>query len=258
MGEYQKKVTAFLASHPFCCFCGGEEPATTIDHQPARSLFDQRQWPEGYIFPACHSCNQESRRHEHVLAVLVRISVENDNYTGLRRDELQKYIRAMQNNFPDLLRIMKASEKRKFFREQSLKRPYGVSYSDLPMIGVSSVLADAAVTSVLNKLLKALYYKHTETIFPRDGAITYRWVTNAYLHTLSEDGEFISSLGGVPTLRRNGKDLSSQFLYRYGVDMAHLAAGFFIVFRNSLLAIGVAANDERDFLADSLPGDAED
>ena len=51
----------FLAAHPCCCFCGGGIRAETEDHIPARSLFVDRQWPEGFVFPACRSCNSSSR-----------------------------------------------------------------------------------------------------------------------------------------------------------------------------------------------------
>jgi hypothetical protein len=48
IGDSKRRKNKFLAEHPWCCFCGGSEKATTEDHQPARSLFDGRRWPEGY------------------------------------------------------------------------------------------------------------------------------------------------------------------------------------------------------------------
>src|SRR5262245_13493291 len=47
IGDSKRRKNKFLAEHPWCCFCGGSEKAITEDHQPARSLFDGRGWPEG-------------------------------------------------------------------------------------------------------------------------------------------------------------------------------------------------------------------
>src|SRR5262249_53641926 len=76
MGDSKRRKSKFFAEHPRCCFCGGSQRATTEDHQPARSLFDSRCWPEGYVFPACERCNAASRRDEAVLAFVTRL-----NYT---------------------------------------------------------------------------------------------------------------------------------------------------------------------------------
>ena len=52
MGKIERaRRTRFLAAHPYCCFCGGVVATETEDHIPARSLFVNRQWPEGYVFP---------------------------------------------------------------------------------------------------------------------------------------------------------------------------------------------------------------
>ncbi|WP_207382346.1 hypothetical protein [Nitrobacter sp. Nb-311A] len=181
------------------------------------------------------------------MALLVRINASSVGYTEARRHEFQKYIRAMNNNFPDLLRILTSNEKRQYFRNERLPRPRGIGLSNLPMVGIGSDLANESVNSVMKKLLKALHYRHTGHILPRGGSIELKWITNAYLHTLKEDQEFIGSLTGVPTLTRNGTDLSSQFSYRYGIDLEKLVSAFVIVFRNSLIGIGIVAHDERIF-----------
>jgi hypothetical protein len=72
LGSKKQKKINFLTKHPVCCFCGGETPATEPDHIPSRVLFDNRQWPEGYEFPACVACNRETRHDEQIVAMLSR------------------------------------------------------------------------------------------------------------------------------------------------------------------------------------------
>ena len=153
----------------------------------------------------------------------------------------------MNNNFPDLLQTLTSNEKRHYFRNERLPRPEGIGLSNLPMVGIGSDLADESVNSMMRKLLKALHYKHTGYILPRSGSIALDWVTDAYLHTLKEDQEFIGSLRGTPTVKRNGTDLSNQFSYRYGVDTEQLVSAFILVFRNSLVGIEIVTPDERVF-----------
>ena len=48
MGEAKrrKKLSArILEKHPFCCYCGGNERATTIDHVPAKIVFPYKRAP---------------------------------------------------------------------------------------------------------------------------------------------------------------------------------------------------------------------
>lgn len=123
MGESKRSLAAFLKTHPECCFCGGVKQATTRDHQPARALFDRKEWPEGYEFPACEECNAASRRNEHVLAVLVRLNSDAAAYGETQRRDFQKYIAAMSNNFPNLLKFLNPSEKRRFFKQEGITKP---------------------------------------------------------------------------------------------------------------------------------------
>jgi hypothetical protein len=51
LGRRKRKRLDLLDGNTLCCFCG-ERPAATEDHQPAKALFDGREWPEGYVFPA--------------------------------------------------------------------------------------------------------------------------------------------------------------------------------------------------------------
>jgi hypothetical protein len=57
MGMAKNLREEFFTKNPWCIFCGGTVAATTVEHCPPRAMFDNKEWPEGYAFPACASCN---------------------------------------------------------------------------------------------------------------------------------------------------------------------------------------------------------
>src|SRR3990172_1584845 len=90
----------FLAENPFCCFCGGNARATTVDHVPSIQMFSLRLRPQGLEVPACRSCNQVTRQHEQVAAILGRVYP--DGRTEAERDETTQIMRHVQHNNPGL------------------------------------------------------------------------------------------------------------------------------------------------------------
>jgi hypothetical protein len=61
--ELSAKERAFGKSK-MCIFCGGTVPADTIEHYPPKSIFSEKKWPDGYVFPACKPCNHGSRQED--------------------------------------------------------------------------------------------------------------------------------------------------------------------------------------------------
>lgn len=98
MGSRRARRQAFFSTHPHCCFCGGSAVATTEDHVPGRSLFAERAWPEGYVFPSCESCNRGSAEGELFMGFLVRIPVRAS--TPTERVERQKAIEGIHARYP--------------------------------------------------------------------------------------------------------------------------------------------------------------
>jgi hypothetical protein len=239
MGQKSARTKAFKAQHPYCCFCGGEKATETIDHQPGRALFNQRQWPEGYEFPACIECNSESRNEEQIWALLVRISLNDETAND---PEFLKYAKAIGNNFPDLLRKFTTNEVRRFFKENDLTREPGQSYSDIVIAEVNPKHGRRAFDTVLKKLMKALHYKHTGNIASLSAEIRFHWHTNSSFHRLANAQglpALIKALDITPTLARSGRDLSSQFSYRAHVEADGKTSAFMLIFRDSIVAIGL-------------------
>ena len=225
-----------------CIFCGGLSPATTVDHQPARSLFDRREWPEGYDFPACDPCNQASKDAEHKLAVLTRIDSERED-DPVRRKEFRKYLVGMRNNFPGLIAPLSANEKRRFLKSAAITRSPGRALADIHVAGIQAAAAEELLNIAINKLLRALHWKHTRHIVRWGEGVKATWYTNTNFTDFfqSEEAKFYTALPACPPIVRNRRDLSDQFAYRYGKDDAGEICAFLIAFRNSFIVTGIVA-----------------
>jgi hypothetical protein len=58
MGESKRNRrvhAAVLDGCPWCVYCGGDVPATTVDHVPSIIMFAQRQRPKGLAFGSCEA-----------------------------------------------------------------------------------------------------------------------------------------------------------------------------------------------------------
>ncbi len=158
MGAARLRRERFLDAHPFCCFCGGKEAATTIDHVPNRACFPQRAGPEGFEFPACNSCQIAYRAEEHYFAFVCRVSdQDNANYDG---EASRRLIRGIRNNLPDFLpkTNLTSNEKRRALRRLGLEKTPGTTLRDLPLAALPSG-TDSALRKVGIKLGLALFYR---------------------------------------------------------------------------------------------------
>jgi hypothetical protein len=120
MGDSKRRKSKFFAEHPYCCFCGGSERATTEDHQPARSLFDSRRWPEGYVFPACERCNAASSRDEAVLAYVTRLNYAEAKLSQEQIHDWRRALTGIRRKFPQLTELLTANQKRAFLKERGI------------------------------------------------------------------------------------------------------------------------------------------
>jgi len=124
MGMSKLRRAQFFSAHPWCCFCGGSAPATTEDHIPGRAIFDSRNWPEGYSFPACDTCNGLTRFDEIIITMLSRIRSRGDLTTDQQDLEMRRAMDGVRNNFPDAYKAMRvrANDVRRFLKIQVGKK----------------------------------------------------------------------------------------------------------------------------------------
>lgn len=221
MGQSRIKESGYrevaLAKSQWCVFCGGATPAVEADHYPPRSLFTEKKWPEGYVFPACQACNLASRDVDRWIALLSRMSAGDELDSELMASESARLMRQVAVKDRDLMRQMSSittNEKRHRAKRMGLTLAPGELYRDLPFVSVPPALNDK-VQYFATKLGKALHFEHTGSIVPNGAEINVRWFTNVneLENTIPEDAFKLAK--GTVTLTRGKRDLSDQFNYRY-------------------------------------------
>jgi hypothetical protein len=243
MGAHKNRKQRFLQKHPYCCFCGGGEQATEIDHIPSRQLFDHRAWPEHFEFPACRKCNQCTRDEEQIVALLSKIYTTPDR--PVPPAELRKIWKAALNNYPSLVVEMVPSMSQ---RDTVLNRFASNDQSRLvpPYAGIANArgpIVNQAISKFAVKLTCALHYKHTATILSGNGIIGMKWFTNEVLLSGGIPVNFGSFIKTPPPMQRANIDLTDQFDYKFGIDIEHSASVFFCSFRLSFAMFAVASAD---------------
>ena len=245
MGAKSERRKKFLAGHPICCFCGGNTPAVEEDHIPSRALFRNRQWPEGYVFPACKPCNEASRYDEQVIAFLCRaqpdIETEQDDI------EANKAINALVRHHRDLVDelMLRPTGKRKALRSLGIKKPVNVPTSEIPIISANGPKLNAAIQSFGRKLFLALYYKHTKKILPPGGGVGVRWRSNVQIGTNNIPDEVLELARDFPNIERCNTSLHDQFTYRCGVSDDARGSVFLVKFRQSFVMVGFVFQDAK-------------
>jgi hypothetical protein len=211
MGEAifkRRRRQAFLKQHPICCFCGGSTPTTTVDHVPSIQMFTLRQRPQGLEAPACESCNQATRQHEQVAAMLGRIYP--DGPTEAEREEVQRIMRSVKNNCPGLLEEMMPSQRQ--------KQRFAQSRHSLPVhaagaLNCSGPLVNRSVQIFGAKRGFALHYATTGRIVPPEGGVAVRWYSN-YDAMIGEIPAKLFEILGLPrTLKQGEWSVRDQFKY---------------------------------------------
>ena len=222
MGQKNKRKAAFLVAHPICCFCGGGAKAVEVDHTPSRSFFVERDWPLGYEFPACKSCNRDAGLSEAVCASIARAGGNPD----LKGDEVSasllegaQLFSGVANRDPELIK--------EFF---GVERVYGLITSPL----VEARLKDSAGNHIaflgdrfhryfdayMEKLACALFYKHAGSILKANASVLFRTISNAQRGTEDEQKIDRMEFPRRPVLIRSSQSrtktpISAQFDYSY-------------------------------------------
>jgi hypothetical protein len=219
MGAATKHKRKFLQEHKVCAFCDGKEAATTIEHCPPRAMFQFRQWPEGFEFPACDSCNGGSADDDLLVAMLARMDPFNNrgNLDGAHIG----LMRLVNKQFPGLFAKMMPSpvEARAANRGLGISPPPGNTHQQTGSVKVPEEM-HAAVSVLARKLAKGIYYQDTGAPFPDDGCLLLNWFSNAELVRAGNYPVFdlLRSIDGqAPVLKRSGKMLNDQFEYKFSI-----------------------------------------
>jgi hypothetical protein len=219
------KKKLFLAKHPHCCFCGGTESATTLDHVPPKACFPAGYWPEGFEFPACEACNLPTNKYDQIFgfyAMCVDFSKENRTPAALARfAELKAGI---LNNYPDALPNTVGS--RPIFSTGSIVTPTPLAVE----ISRPPAFRDAA-TVIAQKLTHALYYRECGKALTSD-----HWLLSDFYQPQRSDTRLLTdffvellpdqTIGTRSNLRQYGERFAYKFLVREEDDFFVYAAQF--------------------------------
>ncbi len=223
MGEHKIKQynrEQYLQHNPFCCYCGAQ--ATTTDHIPSRAYFLRRDWPEGFEFPACETCNDETRIDEQVVAFLLNLRLINSS--PAIEELLSKLAKAITNNAPEIMLEWRVnvptsvSGRKRAFREAFGPLGDELRREQYGMIDIGP-LTKQRVSRFITKLGKTLFYKHIGRIL--DGYMFQSW-HNIYtdpMETLQKRMNNIHNFAkNIEIPERAKKPTIDQFFYRYNCD----------------------------------------
>lgn len=248
MGDAKRKREDFLTKHPLCCFCGGSVPSETLDHIPPRVLFTRKEWPEGFVFPACKNCNSRTSQIEQVIALYAHLGSEDESAES--GAVFTKLIAGVRNNNSEFLPDPHTSaiEKRKFLQRTGMSLSNGSTIDDLLLARLPTNLSERLAPFWV-KLYCALYYREVGAIFPATGTIATVFTTPEYADNEVFDSLF-ALVTGQRSTSRGRRDLSAEFSYRYQAGEGGRVFASLIHLRGRLLIFSGGVTD-RNFTIDT-------
>jgi hypothetical protein len=242
------KKKRFLIDHPYCCFCGGTEVSTTIDHIPPKACFPDGYWPEEFEFPACAACNQGSKRDDQLAGFYTQLLDFNEsNRTAQDAAKMTKLRDAIARNYPDAL--PDAATSVPIHRVGSIITPNPIA------ISVQRPAAFAQTMETLQrKLTHALYYRETaKSLTKSHSYLSEHYQIQGSDHTMTKFlGELLpdQTIGG----RKNIKNYGERFGYKSGYkdkdDLFMYAAQFGkgLIVWGMVLGPGTSVSDQANHL----------
>lgn len=239
MGQRKVRRQAFFSVHPRCCFCGGNTPATTEDHWPPRSMFRGRAWPDGFVFPACVSCNEVSRVTEKLLGLLLHGSHQDED-----RTQFQRIVASVKREFPGLIEEMLPSgpnEIRRVLRQKGIQRPRSVLLDQIPLIKLELSTWKPHFDLFARKMMLALHYQFFGKPLSVSGRLWYIMHTNADVVAGEYPIEFLEIANLQLSPQRNKKLLSDQFMLRWQFEPVTVSGVWTFSIHNRIAFSGITS-----------------
>lgn len=227
------KKKRFLKEHPYCCFCGGAKPSTTIDHVPPKACFPDGYWPEGFEFPACEACNQGSKNDDQIVGFYTQMAdFSKANLTPQDHAKRIKLGKAILRKYPDLLSN---------FSSMTPVRRVGPIITPTP-IAFSLEVPPAftqAMETMERKLTHALYYREIGRPLTKSHAYM-----SSYYQIQGNNGILTEFLNGLLPEERIGsrtniKSYGERFGYKCGYNENEDLFMFGAQFGNGLIVWGM-------------------
>lgn len=212
MGEAKARRTRsrqFLVEHPWCCFCGGSVPATTIEHAPPIVFFINKQRPPTHEFPSCYRCNNGSSQLDQV-AALAALTMGGVANSRIPDDYFRKIVAGVANNEPDVIRLLTRETVGTYVKSRGLLHPAVAAkvHRDL----FRRWLDPWAVKQAL-----ALWYLYSREVLPSSGRVFVAWFSNFDVWMSRYPKELLGKLPQIGMLKAGKKTSHGQYVYRYFV-----------------------------------------
>jgi len=243
MGEARIKKTAtmrLLERFPLCCFCAGKRQATTREHMPPKSLFDNSFRPDKLVMPACTECNRFTSTADLTAAIISRWNYDSGDQERLDTKKLNRQVR---RQCPDLIDewVMSSAVQRKKGRQHLVKHGVPVpSDAGIVNIGVKTI---QQLNIFAHKAVLALYFEHFRKPLLHDGRLYALWKTK---EDFARDGippVLSDILPKYAAIAQGCWNEAETFEYRHAVNEADGLLGCLAKLRKGLFVGGFAATN---------------
>jgi hypothetical protein len=209
-------------------------------------MFVNREWPEGYEFPSCQSCNNATRHDEQVMAMISRLYPE--GRTDAERKEMSRIIEAVRKNYPGVIpELLPTPEMLRRYESRPWSGAWGRP------VALDGPLVNRSAEAFARKLFSALHYKEFNKIIPSEGGIMLRWYSLSDRLDNKLPNELISMMSKKALIQRGKRDLSDQFSYTFFKIVDGELSAYFVAFRQAFAMLGFVEMDASLFETEELP-----
>lgn len=237
----------FLRENRYCCLCGGNVLATTIEHAPSRALFLCKDVKGAFRFPACARCNNGTSGQDQIAAMATLI-MGAATASHVSEDYLARILRGVANNHPEAIRLFGLVASTDHLRINGLIR-------EVHEVEVNRQLFRDWLEPWAAKQAISFWFKHTQKILPQEGGVFVHWIPNAHLEGHQDFMEKIARFDlRFGTVKQGKISYETQFSYKYTIEECQSFGMFLFTYHGSCLVwCGVFEDMEKALRFRELP-----
>ncbi|WP_146036474.1 hypothetical protein [Pseudotabrizicola formosa] len=212
-----------------CILCGGNRLSEDTEHAPPKSLFHDKQRPQGYEFPSCKRCNKGPAPLD-ALAAFIFMSGRTEALlkTAAFTEHQMNLARTVARNFRPIFAKVENAD---------IKSESGFIIAGAKLLELTPE-ASKHLATWSAKQAYAYWYHHTKQILSKDAVVGIDILTKC-----NEDDDFANEvarlLGPGHSMVHAKKPVDDQFFYRFVRDevtevsfvqaVYHKNGGFFAI-----------------------------
>jgi hypothetical protein len=236
----QKRSTTqrFIEQFPACCFCGGLRPATTREHMPPKSLFDNSHRPDKLVMPACDECNRGTSTADLVVALVSRW-----NYNSAVQERLdhRKLSARVRRQAPELTEEWNSALRNDPIQRAGARRhliEHGVPVPDDAGLVTIGPLTIRQLNLFAHKVTLALYFEHFRHPLSGAGRFCSFWRSKEDFMRDGIPPIFFETFPKYGTIKQGQWNERETFEYRHDFNVDEGLFGCFARFRLGFFVFG--------------------